>query len=81
MVEIYTNFVGSFADSAITATRLANNNLVSFLDSARHMMGQAKRTSDDLSRASTNFAKKMEKDTKTIGESEVNYDVEADSRR
>jgi hypothetical protein len=57
LVELYTNFVGSFADSTITATRLANNSLLSILESSREMMGQAKRTSDDMTRASSNIAK------------------------
>jgi len=66
MVEMYTNFVSSFADSSITATRLANNNLLNTMDSFKRNMDQAKQNSDDIARASTNFAKKMERDARNI---------------
>lgn len=84
IVEIYTNFMGSFADSTITATRLANNSLLGILESAKEMMGQAKRTSDDLTRASSNIAKKMQKDSRDLANAgpdrEVRYNVESRSR-
>ena len=77
MTKAYTNFVGNFADNAVSALRLTNCFVFSNLDSMKSTLQQAKDNSKRMSNLVANTAKTFEHNSRelvaSIEESVANY--------
>ena len=66
MTQAYTKFVSSFADNAVSATRLTNNMIFSNLDSLKSGLQQAKDNAKHVSNLNVNAAKTFEQNSRQM---------------
>lgn len=68
MSEIYTQSVSSFADNAISGTKIWNKTILANVDASKAYLGRSREASKDISRINTNIARTFERTTGQISQ-------------
>ncbi|MGN6348628.1 MAG: hypothetical protein ACTHLL_02625 [Candidatus Nitrosocosmicus sp.] len=66
VAKVYSKFVSTIADNAVSSIRLANNIMFSNMDSLKSALQQAKDNTKNISKLSVNAAKIFEQNSKEI---------------
>jgi hypothetical protein len=71
MIEAYANVVSGFAGNTLRTTQLVNKSMLASMDAFKKTVDQGRQSSNDLARACTNLAKKIEKDSLEVSDNDT----------